>query len=75
MKEIIKGAVVIDPTFRSEVTLVTVKKSGIFVMPLKFNKRKMVSLHECAKLCVIIFASRPRYARVIVKLPGYWHAK
>ena len=37
MKEIIKGAVVIDPTFRSEVTLVTIKKSGIFVMPLKFS--------------------------------------
>lgn len=75
MKEIIKGAVVIDPTFRSEVTLVTIKKSGIFVMPLKFNQRKMVSLHEGAKPCVIIFASRGRHPLAIVKVAGYWHAK
>jgi hypothetical protein len=37
MKEIIKGAVVIDPAFRSEVTLVTVKKRRVFIMPLKFD--------------------------------------
>ena len=37
MKEIIKGTVVIHPALRSEVTLVTVKKSRVFVMPLKFD--------------------------------------
>jgi hypothetical protein len=59
MKEIIKGAIVIHPAFRSEVTLVTVKKSRVFVMLLKFNQRTMVSLCECAKPLVIAFASRP----------------
>jgi hypothetical protein len=75
MKEIIKGAVVIDPTFRSEVTLVTVKKSRVFVMALKFNQRKMVSLHHGAKPGVIIFASRTRHPLAIVKVAGYWHTK
>ena len=37
MKEIIKGAVVIDPAFCGEMTLVTMKKSRIFVVPFKFN--------------------------------------
>jgi hypothetical protein len=37
MKEIIKGAIVIDPAFRSEVTLVSIKKTGVFIMPLKFD--------------------------------------
>jgi hypothetical protein len=57
MKEIVKGSVVIDPAFRSQVTLVTVKKSRVFIMPLKFNQLKMVPLYEGAKLYVIIFAS------------------
>jgi hypothetical protein len=37
MKEIIKGAIVIDPAFGSEMTLVKVKKSRVFVMSLKIN--------------------------------------
>ncbi len=40
MKEIVKGAVVIDPAFRGQMTLVTIKKSRVFVMPLKFNQRE-----------------------------------
>ena len=75
MKEIVKGAVVIEPTFRGEVTLVMVKKSRVFVMLLKFDQRKMVSLYECTKLYVIIFASRTRRARLIVKLAGYGHTE
>jgi hypothetical protein len=37
LKEVVNGAIVIDPAFRSEVTLVAVKKSRIFVVPLKLN--------------------------------------
>ena len=37
MKEIVKGAVVIDPAFRGEVTFVKVKKSRVLVMALKFD--------------------------------------
>jgi len=37
MKEIIQGAVVIDPAFYSEVTLVKVKESRIFVMVREFD--------------------------------------
>jgi hypothetical protein len=37
MKEIIKGAIVIDPAFNGEMTLVKVKKSRIFVMPREFD--------------------------------------
>jgi len=72
VKEIIKGAVVKHPALYSEMTLVTQEKSRIFVMRFEFDQGKMVSLHECAKLCVIIFASRPRYARMIIKLAGYF---
>src|SRR5882762_6510912 len=75
MKEIINGAVVIDPTFRSEMALVTVKKSGVFIVPLKLNQRKMISLHEGAKLYVIIFASRTRHSVLIVKVAGDRHTK
>src|SRR5229473_8454236 len=75
MKEIIKGAVVIDPAFRGQMTLVTIKKNRVFVMPLKFNQGKMVSLHDGAKPCVIIFASRTRYAFPVVKVAGDWHTK
>ena len=75
MKEIIKGAIVIDPTFRSEVTLVKVKKSRVFVMLLKINHRKMVSLREGAKPYVIIFASRTRHARKVVKVACNWHTE
>ena len=75
MKEIIKGTVVIDPAFRSEVTLVTVKKRRVFIMPLKFNQSKMVSLYEGAKLYVIIFAGRTRHPFPIVKVAGNWHSK
>ena len=57
MKEIIQGPVVIHPAFRGKVTLVTVKKSRVFIMPFKFNQSKMVPLYEGAKLYVIIFAS------------------
>lgn len=75
VKEIIKGAVVKHPALCSEMTLVTQKKSRIFVMRFEFDQGKMISLHECAKLCVIIFASRPRDASVIIKLASYWHAE
>jgi hypothetical protein len=37
VKEIVKSAVVIDPAFGSEVTLVKVKKSRVLIMRLKFN--------------------------------------
>ena len=35
----------------------------------------MVSVHQGAKLYVIIFASRMRHAVVIVKVAGDWHTK
>ena len=75
MKEIIQRAVVIDPAFRSKMTLVTVKKSRVFVVPLKFNQRKMVSLHKRAKPCVIVFASRTRDAFLVVRIAGDRHTK
>ena len=37
MKEIIKGAIVIHPAFRSEVTFVTDKKDRVLIVPLKFH--------------------------------------
>jgi len=37
MKEIIKGAIVIHPAFRSEVTFVTDKKGRVLIVPLKFH--------------------------------------
>ena len=75
MKKIIKDAIVIYPAFRSEVTLMTNQESRILVVIFKFNYGKVVSLHECAKFCVIIIASRARNPCVIVKLAGYWHAE
>ena len=54
MKEIIKGAIVIHPALCSEVTLVADKKTWVFVVLLKLDYRKMISLHKRAKLCVII---------------------
>ena len=68
MKEIVKGAVVICPAFCCEMTLVTDKKSWVFVVLLKFDYRKMVLLHERRKLPVKLVASRARNARVIVKI-------
>ena len=73
MEEIVKGSVVIDPAFRSEVTLVTVKKSRIFIMAFKFNQSKMVPLYEGAKLYVIIFARRTRHPFPIVQVAGNRH--
>ena len=75
MKEIIQSAVVIDPAFRGEVTLVTVKKGRIFIMLFKVNQRKMVSLRECTKLRVIIFAGRTRYPLLIVNVTGDRHTE
>jgi hypothetical protein len=49
-------------------TLVTDKKSRVFVVLLKFNHRKVVSLHECGQLPVKLVASRARNAGVIVKV-------
>ena len=37
VKEIIKRTIVIDPALRSEVTLVKIKKSRVFIVALKFN--------------------------------------
>jgi hypothetical protein len=37
VKEIIKCAIIIDPTLGSQMTLVKIKKSRVFVVPLKFN--------------------------------------
>ena len=37
VKEIIKRTIVMDPALRSEVTLVKIKKSRVFIVPLKFN--------------------------------------
>ena len=74
MEEIVKGSVVIDPAFGSQVTLVTVKKSRVFIMPLKFNQSKMVPLYEGAKLYVIIFARRTRHPFPIVQVAGNWHS-
>jgi hypothetical protein len=37
VKEIIKRTIVIDPALRRQVTLVKVKKSRVFIVPLKFN--------------------------------------
>lgn len=37
MKEIIKGAIVIHPAFRSEVTFVTDKKGRVLIVSLKFH--------------------------------------
>ena len=37
MKEIIKGAIVIDPAFRGQVTFVPVEKCRVFIVSLKFN--------------------------------------
>ena len=68
MKEIVKGTVVIYPSFCCEMTLVTDKKSWVFVVLLKFDYRKMVLLHERRKLPVKFVASRARNARVIVKI-------
>jgi hypothetical protein len=68
MKEIVKGAVVIGPAFCCEMTLVTDKKSWVFVVLLKFDYRKMVLLHEGGKLPVKLVTSGARNARVIVKI-------
>jgi hypothetical protein len=70
MKEIVKGTVVICPAFCCEMTLVTDKKSRVFVVLLEFDYRKMVLLHERRKLPVKLVASRARNARVIVKVAG-----
>src|SRR4029453_12161190 len=75
MKEIIKGAVVIDPAFRSKVTLVSIKKTGIFVLPFKLHQPKMVSLCKCTKPFVIDFASRSRDACLIIELASEWHTQ
>ena len=75
VKEIVKGTVVIYPAFCCEMTLVTDKKSRVFVVILKFNYRKMVSLHERRKLPVKLVASRARNARVIVKVASQRHAE
>ena len=75
MKEIIKGAVVIDPTFRSKMTLVMIKKIRVFVIPLKINQWKMISLRQGAKLHVKIFACRRRYSLPIVNVARDWHAE
>jgi 2-hydroxy-3-keto-5-methylthiopentenyl-1-phosphate phosphatase len=37
MKEIIKGAIVIHPAFRSEVTFVTDKKGRVLIVSFKFH--------------------------------------
>ena len=37
VKEIIKRTIVIDPALRSQVTLVKVEKSWVFIVALKFN--------------------------------------
>ena len=70
VKEIVKGAVVIRPAFCCEMTLVTDKKSRVFVVLLKFDYRKMVLLHERGKLPVKLVTSRARNTRVIVKVAG-----
>src|SRR5438046_2948814 len=75
MKEIIKGAVVIDPTFRSKMTLVMIKKIRVFVMSLKINQRKMISLRQGAKLHVKILACRLRYSLLIVNVARDWHTE
>jgi hypothetical protein len=75
MKEIIKSAIVIHPAFGCEMTFVTDKKGWVLIVSLKFHQREMISPHQCLKLHVIIFASRPRDARVVVKISAYGHAK
>ena len=70
MKEIVKGTVVICPAFCCEMTLVTDKKSWVFVVFLKFDHRKMVLLHERGKLPVKLVTSRAGNAGVIVKVAG-----
>jgi len=37
VKEIIKRTIVIDPALRSQMTLVKIKKSRVFIVPLKFD--------------------------------------
>ena len=68
MKEIVKSAIVIGPAFCCEMALVPDKKSWVFVVLLKFNYRKVVLLHERAKLPVKLVTSRARNTRVIVKI-------
>ena len=68
MKEVVKGTVVICPTFCCEMALVTDKKSWVFVVLLKFDYRKMVLFYERGKLPVKLVARRARNARVIVKI-------
>src|SRR5882724_408139 len=75
MKEIIKGAVVIDPTFRSKMTLVMIKKIRVFVIPLKINQWKMISLRQGAKLHVKISACQRRYPLPIINVASDWHAE
>ena len=70
MKEIVKSPVVICPAFYCQMTLVTDKKSWVFVVLLKFDYRKVVLLHERGKLPVKLVTSRARNARVIVKIAG-----
>ena len=50
MKEIIKGTIVIDPAFRAQVAFVSVKKLRVFIVSLKFNQSKVVSLYEGSKV-------------------------
>lgn len=75
MKEIIQGTVVIDPAFGSKVTLVMIKKTGVFVMLLKVNQRKVVSLRQGAQLHVKIFTGRMRYPFLIVNVAGDRHTE
>ena len=70
MKEIVQGTVVICPAFCCEMTLVTDKKSWVFVVFLKFDYRKMVLLHERGKLPIKLVTSRAGNTRVIVKVSG-----
>jgi len=70
VKEIVKGTVVIYPAFCCEMTLVTDKKSRVFVVLLKFDYRKMVLFYERGKLPVKLVTRRARNARVIVKVAG-----
>jgi hypothetical protein len=75
VKEVIESAVIIDPTFRTQVALVLVEKPRVFIMLLKFHQREMISLHNCAKLYVIMLAGRTRYSLAIVKLACDRHAE
>ena len=67
VEEIVKSPVIIRPASCCKMRLLPDKKSRVFVVVLKFDYRRVVSLHERGKLPVKLVAGRARDTRAIEK--------